>query len=232
MFEVITKYNVDFVSSRYNLITDNGIKLNNSFLDNYDCQCIKLTSINEFPEIIFTNANLTIWTKIFKKDFILSNNIFFYEGTFYEDSYFCSNLFLKSNKFIILTHYSGYNYMFNESNDNYTFSPKKKYLNDCFIFLNDFESIYQANNYNFSFNNAIAEYLVLWTRFFLRNNFSKSDQIKLLKKMNPYYKKYSVKTRLINNIPLYFNIMINVFMKFFALSIRFELFIVQFYKKI
>jgi glycosyltransferase involved in cell wall biosynthesis len=71
MYETITKENVDLVSSRYTVNIENKESfLNNSFLEGND-SLIKLDNIKEFPEVIQTQANLTIWNKIYKKDYLI-----------------------------------------------------------------------------------------------------------------------------------------------------------------
>ena len=84
MYNAINDNDVDVVSCRYDI---NG-KIPNSFLDNFNPEkydfkgkydnekdIIYLDSVKDFPNIMTLGHPTMIWTKIFRKSFILEDNI-------------------------------------------------------------------------------------------------------------------------------------------------------------
>lgn len=225
LYKVIKEYNLDFVSSRYNIFIKGEDKgLNRSFLNKYDDMII-LNSIEEFPEIIFTLANLNIWNKIYNKNFILKNNIKFNEELVSEDFLFSLEIYLKSNGFSLLTNYSGYIYR-DIKTDRIT-SKTKTYsglIDDIFLPLEEAKAILKREDFkHYCF---FSEIIVINTRLFFKANLNHKEQINILNKFQPYYKKYKITCRLVN-IPIVFNIFINIFIKLFSLSNKIPMFIYE-----
>lgn len=235
MFNFVTKnHDIDFISSRYNFIKNNKFEgLNRTFLDKKG-PVIKFSNINDCPDLVYTVINLTIWNKIFKRNFLLENNIKFYNQRWDEDFYFCLNCFIKSKDgFIFLNDYAGYNYRLKDNE-----APKServiKSVNDADLAFQDVKTLLknEKNAKNLNFDKIISEHLIMTTHYFLGNNLEKNKQIELLNKLKPYYKSYRLTTRLINNIPLFLNICLNIFIKLSALSNNFIIIFSKLYKKI
>ena len=232
MYDVVLKNpNVDFISSRYKMFNENKfVSLNKSFLEKYPSE-IKIDSINDFPDLVYTLSNLPIWNKIFKRDFILKNNIKFYDNRWDEDFFFSINCFIKSqNGFIFLNDYAGYNYAV----DNIKFPSNKRLKNsitDTVLCFEDLEILLSENsNINLNFEKLISEHLVNSTQYFLGNSLPYNDQIHLLKKLKPYYKMYKLTNKLINNVSWVLNFFVNIFIKLAGLSINFVIFVSKLYK--
>lgn len=226
LYKVIKEYNLDFVSSRYNIFINGEDKgLNRSFLNKYDDMII-LNSIEEFPEIIFTLANLNIWNKIYNKNFILKNNIKFNEELVSEDFLFSLEIYLKSNGFSLLTNYSGY--IYRDINPDSLTSKTNTYsdfIYDIFLPLEEAKTILKRED--FKHNCFFSEIIVINTGlFFFKSNLNPKEQINILNKFQPYYKKYKITCRLVN-IPIVFNIFINIFIKLFSLSNKIPMFIYE-----
>lgn len=234
MLDAVLKYpKIDFVSSRYNLINqDKFIGLNKSFLEDYS-SLIKVNNINEFKEIIYTLSNLSIWNKIFKKEFILRNNIKFYDNRWDEDFFFSINCFIKStNGFILLNDYAGYNYKIDDLK-NPSNNRLKNSINDTVLCFQDLKELLceEINVKNLDFEKIISEHIITSTQYFLGNSLSKQEQIELLDKMKPYYKNYKINNKLVNKVSLPLNILINIFIKLCGLSNNFTIFCSNLYKK-
>ena len=126
-YNKITNENVDIVFSRYNYIFDDGrIEHNPNHFG--EISEIKIDSIDENIELLKTAPS--IWTKIFRRKFIIDNNIRFPEGMLAEDLSFVVHSFLKANGIVYLNNYFNYNYRIRTSyNDKSTIQIRnKKYL--------------------------------------------------------------------------------------------------------
>lgn len=215
MYDKITKEDVDLISSRYTVHSLNReAYLNNSFLNNYP-PVIKLNSISEFPEIIQTQANLTIWNKIYKKQYLIENNITFVEDHWAEDYLFSLESYIKAKGIIILTKYSGYNYTIIDDSQSHSKPKKEDYYNDGLKPLTKAEKLLSENGYEVS--PYVSEFIISWIKIFLESDLDKKDLGEIYDSFQPWFKRYSIRTRLVNlSIP--FNILINVAVKTFSIS--------------
>ncbi len=215
MYDAITKDDVDLISSRYTVHSLNKKNyLNNSFLNNYP-PVIKLNTITEFPEIIQTQANLTIWNKIYKKQYLIDNNITFVEDHWAEDYLFSLESYIKANGIIILTKYSGYNYTILDNSQSHSKLKKIDYYNDCLVPLTKAEKLLSENNYEVL--PYVSEFLISWIKIFLESDLDKKDLSEIYDSFQPWFKRYSIRTRLVN-LSILFNIVINVVVKVFSIS--------------
>lgn len=230
LYDSILKYDADFVSSRYTVKFNNKKEtLNNSFLDKYE-NVMLFNSIEEFPEIVYTTANLTIWNKIYKKTFLFENNINFEEKHYGEDYLFSLKTYIKSKKFVLLNKYSGYLYRnVNENSATYKKISKEEFVN------NIIEPLHQAQNLieeeNFNHDECLFEFLVQGTYLFFQQNFSLKDKKEILTKIHPFYKKYYITNNLVNQ-PLFLNVFINIAIKIFSINNNFTIWTHSFYNKI
>ena len=215
MYDTITKNDVDLISSRYTVHYLNKENyLNKSFLNNYP-PVIKLNSISEFPEIIQTQANLTIWNKIYKKQYLIENNIIFVEDHWAEDYLFSLESYIKANGIIILTKYSGYIYTILDNSQSHSKPKKINYYNDCLVPLSKAEKLLSGNNYEVL--PYVSEFLISWIKIFLESDLDKKDLSEIYDSFQPWFKRYSIRTRLVN-LSILFNIVINVVVKVFSIS--------------
>jgi poly(ribitol-phosphate) beta-N-acetylglucosaminyltransferase len=190
-YNEITTENADVIFSRYNYVFERGIKPNFNRFGNMDE--IKLNTIDEDKRIL--KIAPSIWTKMFKRKFLIENNIQFPEGMLAEDLSFVVHSFLKANKIIYLNNYFSYNYRIRDSgeekstihirNKKYLMSMIKGYYN-VYNVLNDqkkeeyFSIIFEGN-------------LQYWMSCFILSDTSQSEKKELLenvvflfKKLNEY----------------------------------------------
>jgi glycosyltransferase involved in cell wall biosynthesis len=64
----------------------------------------------------YANRIVAVWSKVFKKDFLIDNNLFFKEGVFWEDVSFTLNAFIKANSIAYIP-LNAYNYVLTQGSD-------------------------------------------------------------------------------------------------------------------
>lgn len=64
----------------------------------------------------YANRIVAVWSKLFKKDFLIDNNLFFKEGVFWEDVLFTLNAFIKANSIAYIP-LNAYNYVLTQVSD-------------------------------------------------------------------------------------------------------------------
>ena len=239
MYNTIDKNNVDVVSCRYDINNNRP----NSFLDDFNPEkydfkgrydeekdIIYLDSVEDFPDIMTLGHPTMIWTKIFRKSFILENNIRFPKGDLYEDVYFCSESYLNAKGIIILNNFLGYSYQLRtEGEDKST----------CQIFsksmlqkqLRGFLKIMDLLKNETKYDTLKSELIIDMTKIYMYAEIEKDCQNKFLNIMKPYYKDYKIGTR-VTTASFAFNLVINIFIKIFSLSNTLAIFIKNLFLKI
>ena len=239
MYSAINDNDVDVVSCRYDI----NNKIPNSFLDNFnpknydfkgrydkEKEIIYLDSVEDFSNIMTLGHPTMIWTKIFRKSLILENNIKFPVGDLYEDVYFCTESYLKAKGIIILNSFLGYGYQLRTEGEDkstcqiFSKSMLQKQLRG---FLKIMDLLKNETNYD----TLKSELIIDMTKIYMYANIEKECQNKFLNIMKPYYKNYKVGTRA-NTASLAFNLVINIFIKIFALNNSLAIFIKNLFLKI
>ncbi|MBI9060144.1 MAG: glycosyltransferase [Labilibaculum sp.] len=64
----------------------------------------------------YANRIVAVWSKVFKKDFLIDNNLFFKEGVFWEDVSYTLNAFIKANSIAYIP-LNAYNYVLTQGSD-------------------------------------------------------------------------------------------------------------------
>ena len=214
MYNEISAKDVDLVSSRFTVCENGNEHLNNNFIDKFDSN-IEIKNIFELPQIIYTPANLTIWNKIYKKDFILKNGISFVEGHWGEDFLFSLECFLKANGIIVLTKYSGYKYFIYDDSQSHKEVSKEDFFNNGLNPLNKAKKLCLERNADYI--SIVSEFVVTWVEKIIKSNMSNDDLDEIYAELKIWLKEYRITERLVN-IPLYLNILVNIFIKFISLS--------------
>jgi glycosyltransferase involved in cell wall biosynthesis len=124
LYDEITKKNADITISNFNQVIDGKIIPYKSYYE----KNTEITDISKNKELLQISA--AIWTRLFRKDFLIKNNIEFLEGMLAEDVYFAIKTSSYSSKIIYLAEFYGYNYNIRDSdNDKSTIHIRnKKYL--------------------------------------------------------------------------------------------------------
>ncbi len=85
----------------------------------WDEEIVEITGI-EYLEFEmrekYANRIVAVWSKVFKKDFLINNNLFFKEGVFWEDVSFTLNAFIKANSIAYIP-LNAYNYVLTQGSD-------------------------------------------------------------------------------------------------------------------
>ncbi len=214
MYKEISTKNVDLVSSRFTVCENGKEILNNNFLSKYDNN-IEIKNISEFPEIVYTQANLPVWNKIYKKEFLFENKIEFVENHWGEDYLFSMECFLKAQGIIILTQYSGYNYFVYDDSQSHKSISKDDFLNNCLKPLDIAKNL--LIEYNFDYINVVAEFMVVWFEKIIKSDLSSDDLDEIYDQFKNWLREYRLTTKLVN-LPLYLNIVINIFVKLVSIN--------------
>ena len=239
MLNAIEENDADVVSCRYDINT----KMPNSFLDNFNPKkydfkgkydeendIIYLDSVDDFPNIMTLGHPTMIWTKIFRKSLILENNIKFPKGDLYEDVYFCTASYLKAKGIIILNGFLGYGYQLRtEGEDKSTCQIFSKSMLEKQ--LRGFLKIMDLLKGESKYETLKSELIIDMTKIYMYADIEKECQNKFLNIMKPYYKDYKISTR-VNTAGFAFNLLINIFIKIFALNNSLAIFIKNLFLKI
>lgn len=139
------------------------------------------------------------WAKIYKRDFIIKNNIEFLNYKIGEDVYFNLNAYFNTNKIGIID-YVGYYWFYNTKSISNT--KQKKFSNDIDI-LYLLDKIINLKNYE---NNEINNYYItryyIWYLLFAGKNSSSVDFYREYIKINNWLKSKNIKTksRILSNV--------------------------------
>lgn len=184
----ITNENADVLFSRYNYIFDGG-QVKQSFNHFEELNEISLNSVDENKELF--KIAPSIWTKLFKRSFILENDIRFPEGMLAEDLSFVVHAFLKAHGIIYLNNYFGYNYRIrNSEGEKSTIHIRnKKYL---LAMINGY-----YHTYNIIKDQKKEEYfpiifegnLQYWMGSFILSDTKPSEKLELLEMIAPLFEK-------------------------------------------
>lgn len=136
LYNAIEKYNTDFVSASLYLFNNKTGKTDlymKHFTKYNNIFCTKEDKSMFLQKITYFLTICTVWTKIFKKDFIVSNNILFKIKKM-EDTLFIWETIIKAKNFVFLKN-NIYYYRIGLANSN-TALIKTKYFFDFFYELN------------------------------------------------------------------------------------------------
>ncbi len=165
MYKNIKKCNADIACCKYYYIKEKGKKNSNKKI--YIRKCLfnhrpgKYNSVNIIGTLIKdTNLHFFLWNKIFKRDIILQNNLFF-ENKCFEDMIFTLKAFYFSHKIVIIDDFLYYYRKHNFSLTNsMSFDQLNSYLHSLkliksFLIEKDIYKIYKFS------------YIYLALRFFI-----------------------------------------------------------------
>jgi glycosyltransferase involved in cell wall biosynthesis len=226
VYETINSENLDFVWFRNQTVyndehNNNKIIKGNRFLDNLKTNdgifkyTPQMRHDKQFLEIMIHGC--LVWDKIFKKEFLVKNNI---EFTKYlaEDIYFMALVFTKSVHWILLNNYIGYNHIMRSNN--ITCSPSKKNIEFTLKGLSLTYEYLKKENYSLiNFPLFPLHVVIKWN---LNCKMKPSEQKKILQKYNKLFKAH--KLRLKNpqqylGINIAWNILIKLFSSNYIIAI-------------
>lgn len=115
MYNTAIEEDVDFIFSSFTKIFKDKVEFF-QHPDFEDDDIYRAKSIDENTD--FLKLQPSLWTKLFKREFLIKNNIWSVEGVNAEDMEFVVHSFLCSENFIYLSKYSSYNYSVREEENN------------------------------------------------------------------------------------------------------------------
>ena len=185
LYDNITKKDLDIVSGNFYFINPNEKIINQWNLLNLNGSEIQVNSVEEEPNLF--SCNPAIWSKIYRKELILSNNIHFIEDLPAEDLVFNANCLLKANgiKFINIPIV---NYKMR-----YDGNSKSKSVDRDRNALRDYIKAYKELYYLFVGTEYIkfsVSPMYFWTKQLILSDLPIQDKIDLLRFATPLYDKF------------------------------------------
>lgn len=182
LYSKITEEKADIVFSRYSYVFDDkaSSKSPNIF---GEIDEIKINAIDDNQT--FLKLAPSIWTKIFRKSFLIKNNIWFPEGMLGEDLSFITHSLLKANGIVYLNNCFGYNYRIrnSETEKSTIHIRNKKYLNSMILGYCDTYNILKKEKKEFYFPIIFEGHLEYWMNSFTFSKTSKLEKKDLLRKI-------------------------------------------------
>ena len=187
LYNTITKNKLELVSGNYNINRDNKIIRNNwDILKLDDGEATEVQNIEENFNFLLTTPS--VWSKIFKKEFILKENIEFLVGVPAQDLVFVSEALLKA-KGIKFINKPVVEYIPRQSGDESVTSKKNKTILAGFI--KSYEELYNIlSEHNENYSWISPRNLYFWIKQFVLSDLSLKDKIDLLNMANPLFKEF------------------------------------------
>ncbi len=188
LYNKITGRNADIVFGRYVEIDENqNISKPYSVLYNYNRP--ELTMKDDNLKLFFTHPP-SIWTKIFKRSFLMDNDIKFPEFIPAQDLVFLVHSLFKAKKVVyinkILTNYN----IRKSEKSSITFNRTYKYINGLNLALTYTYDICMANDKEEYFSWILKKHIMYWMRQFILSELSVSEKKEALKSSSFLFKKY------------------------------------------
>ena len=186
LYNNITENNLEIVSGNYNINRDSKIERNNwGIIKLEDGESSQVETIEENFNFLLTIPS--VWSKIFKKEFILKENIKFLVGVPAQDLVFVSEALLKANgiKFINVPIVE---YIPRQSGESVTSKKSKSVLAG---FIKSYTALYNiAKEYDKNYAWIGPRNLYFWIKQFCLSNLELKDKIDLLQMANPLFEEF------------------------------------------
>lgn len=192
LYDNITENDLELVSGNYNINRDEKTVRNNwGIVKLEDGESSQVRCIDENFNLILTTPS--VWSKIFKKEFILKENIEFLVGVPAQDLVFVSESLLKANgiKFI---NTPVVEYIPRQSGDSVTSKKSKSVLAG---FIKSYTAVYNiAKDYNEDYAWIGPRNLYFWIKQFCLSDLPIKDKIDLLHMANPLFEEFMASNKL------------------------------------
>ena len=188
LYKKITEKNAEIVFGKY-IKQNENLSINKPNSELYNFNIPEVTMNEENKKQFFTHPP-SIWTKIFKRTFLVDNNIKFPEFIPAQDLVFMVDSLFKAKNVIfinkILTNYV----VRQNENSSITFNRTYKYINGFNIALRNIYDICIDNNDEESFSWIIKNHLLYWLKQFILSGISDSEKKEALKSSSFLFQKY------------------------------------------
>ena len=191
MYDKITKYNADFLSTNYYKIYEDKVIVEDTVFDGENIV------INNFKDDLrLFDIGPSIWTKLFRKEFLIENNIRFLEGMLAEDMYVYIYSLFKSKKTVYLDDFCSYNYSIRdvEGNKSTIHIRNKKYLASMVDGYCEIDKLVTKLNKEDYFSKIFKKHFVYWLASLIASDISDDEKRELVVAINPLLKKQVVIT--------------------------------------
>jgi len=179
LYNKINEENNDIAFCNFKSVFDNGTSEKN--ISTYKKgKEIKIKKIEDEKKILALSPS--IWTKIFKREFLIENNIKFPEGVLAEDLSFFIHTLLKSNGIVYLNDYYGYNYRIrNSPKEKSTIHVRDmKYLHAMLLGYYDTYNILKKQKKESYFPIIFEGHLEYWMNCFITGDTNQTEKKYLL----------------------------------------------------
>lgn len=185
LYNNITKNDLEFVSANYDITRDGKTVKNNwNILKLEDEESLEIQSIEENFNFLLTPPS--VWSKIYKKEFILKENIEFLVGVPAQDLVFVTETLLKANGIKYINH-SVVEYI-PRTNDSITSKRNKSTLAG---FIKSYTAVLNiAKEFNANYAWLGPRNLYFWIKQFCLSDLSIKDKIDLLYMANPLFEEF------------------------------------------
>ena len=124
LYEAIEKYNADIAFSSVKRVKENGVE---SVLLKYDKIQVE-EEINKKVFLAYSNGTgCGVWNKLYKREFLLKNNLFFRENVFYEDADYTAKAIYYAKRIVSVDRGFYYYYVNKKSTMRHNLNKKKQY---------------------------------------------------------------------------------------------------------
>lgn len=200
MYYVAVEEDYDFVKSNFIRVYKDRTELYNH-PDFQDKDVYIMNSLEENTD--FLKLQPSLWSILFKREFLIENDIWSVEGVNGQDLEFIIHSSLCAEKFIYLNNYYGYNYYIRDSSNDK--SSIKNYglklcngLVDGYLSIWDLLKKYEKEKY---FPIIFEIHFRFFIGVFIQSTLSKMDKLEIIKKFSPLLKKQLIITPdFLNNI--------------------------------
>ena len=183
LYNKMVQEDVDIVFGNYVYVYDNRMHKYPNIFGEVDE--VKVKTIDE--EVRLLTLPPSLWTKIYKRNFIEDNKITFPEGIPAQDLVFIVHAFLKANGIIYLNKFYAVNYnRVRDSMQDYSVSRSKsmKNLMKTITSYSEAFELLKDNGKEEYFPDLFKGHLSFWADGFIVSDTKHSDRIELLKKIS------------------------------------------------
>ena len=186
MYDKIASENADFLITNYNKVYENEVVREKTL---FNGQNIVVDNFKE--DLRLFDIGPSIWTKLFKKEFLIGENIRFLEGMLAEDMYVYIYALFKSKKTVYLDDFYSYNYSIRDVDGNKStiHLRNKKYLASMVKGYEKIDELISMQHLDEYFSNIFKRHFVYWITSLVASDISDTQKRELIVAINPLLKK-------------------------------------------
>ena len=182
-------YNPDAFEEMYKIAKDKDMIICN-FNQVYPDKIIPFNA--NIKENDYLTLPAAIWTRLFRREFLLKNDIWFLEGMLAEDVYVAVLSTLKTSKIDYLPELYGYNYSIRDNDDDKStiHLRNRKYIEAILNGYIEIDKMLQRENFTEYGKDIFRKHLTSWLYTIDLSNLTEQDKFELFKKAYDVFNKY------------------------------------------